>query len=393
MISVDAALERVLALVAPVGAETVPLARADGRVLARDAVAGRAQPPFSASAMDGYAVASDDVAPGAVFRVIGAAPAGRRFAGRVGRGEAVRVFTGAPMPDGTDRVVIQEDATAEDDRIVVGAGPDPGPYIRPRAGDFDAGDRLFAGTALTPAHVMLLAAMNVAEVTVARRPRVAILATGDELVPPGGAPRDDQIIASNGPGLAALLARAGADPCLLPIARDDVEVLRGALALAVDADLIVTTGGASVGEHDLMARAAGALGLERAFHKVAMRPGKPLMAGRLEGVPLVGLPGNPVSCFVCGTVFLVPAIHAMTGRPAGPLPRRHAPLAAALPANGPREHYMRATWEARALRAAPSQDSSLQRVLAEAQALIVRPPFDPPRTTGETVAYLPLAHE
>lgn len=390
MISVSEAQSRIFDLLVPLPSETVPLVEADGRVLAADAVAARDQPPFDAAAMDGYALRSAELRPGASFRVIGDAPAGQAFAGSVPPAAAVRIFTGAPMPAGTDRVVIQEDVAREGDTIRVAATADAGPHVRPAGGDLVRGARLAAGRRLRPADLMLLAAMNVPQVSVARRPVVAILATGDELVPPGVTPRDDQIVASNGLGLAALLSREGAVPRLLPIVRDEIGALRHALELARDADLVVTTGGASVGDHDLMARAAAEIGLERSFYRVAMRPGKPLMAGRIAAWPLIGLPGNPVSAFVCGHVFLRPAVAFMQGLPAEPLPRRSAPLAAALAANGSREHYMRARWCNGSLLAAASQDSSLQRVLSESDALIVRPPGDPGRPAGATVEFLEL---
>jgi molybdopterin molybdotransferase len=232
--------------------------------------------------------------------------------------------------------------------------------------------------------------MGHAHLRVTRRPTVAILATGDELVMPGEKPAPDQIVASNSFALAALAARAGAIPRRLPIARDDLDSLRSVLGLAAEADLIVTTGGASAGDHDLFARAAPDLGLERTFHKVAMRPGKPLMAGRVHRTPMIGLPGNPVSALVCGLVFMTPAIGMLQGLPARALPQGQAPLAASLGPNARREHYMRATMENGRLRAFERQDSSLQKLMAEADALVVRPPEDPAREAGDLVAYLPL---
>ena len=243
---------------------------------------------------------------------------------------------------------------------------------------------------LRPAEIALLAAMNMGEVPVRRRPEVALVATGDELVMPGEAPGPDQIVASNAFGLKAMLEAAGAKARMLPIARDTRASLETALGLAEGCDLIVTIGGASVGDHDIIARLGPELGLERAFYKVAMRPGKPLMAGRMGTAALVGLPGNPVSAMVCGQVFVVPMIDAMLGLGARPAPRRAAPLAAPLPENGPREHYMRARLTDGGIRAEDRQDSSLLSILSHADALLVRPPRDPARETGETVAYLPL---
>jgi molybdopterin molybdotransferase len=394
MLSVEEAQARLMALFAPVGTEIVPLEAAAGRVLAADAVAARAQPPFPASAMDGYAVRAADLAGGGSLRVVGTAQAGRRHPGAVGPGEAVRIFTGAPVPEGADAILIQEDAEREGDIIRARADRDAGPYVRPAGGDFPGGARLEAPRRLGPSEVALLAAMGLGAVTVARRPVVALVPTGDELVWPGEAPGPDQIVSSNNFGLKALLEAEGAEARLLPIARDSVESLEAVFALAAGADLIVTLGGASVGDHDLVRQAALGRGLALDFYKVAMRPGKPLMAGRLGAVPLVGLPGNPVSAMVCGHVFLRPAVRAMLGlgwAPPQPLP---GVLAAPLEANGPRAHYMRGRalqgpegWRVTAFE---RQDSSLLTVLAEANALVVRPPRDPARTVGESVTFLPL---
>ena len=390
LIPVSEALARIFALLAPLPAELVPLSRARGRVLAADAVARRDQPPFHGSAMDGYAVRDAEVRPGAEFRIIGQSVAGHGFFGAIAPGEAVRIFTGAPLPEGADRVVIQEDTVRDGDRIRLADTLDATRHVMPLGGDFRAGDRVTAPRRLGPADLALLAAMNIAEVPVTRRPAVAILATGDELVMPGESPRADQIVASNGFGLAALAEAAGALPRLLPIARDRLDSVAAALALATGAALIVTTGGASVGDHDLFGRAAGELGISLDFHKVAMRPGKPLMAGRLGATPMLGLPGHPVSALVCGTVFMCPAIAVLCGLPAGPAPRLPMRLAAPLEPNGPREHYMRARHGGGEVRAFDRQASSLISVLAEATCLLVRPPHDPARAAGDFVEILPL---
>ena len=390
MIPVAEALERLFALVAPLGSEEAPLSACAGRCLAADMVAARAQPPFPASAMDGYAVRRADVAEGAVLRVIGTAPAGRAFAGTVGPGEAVRIFTGAPVPEGADYVVIQEDTEPGDGEIRLRSGPGDNDQIRSAGGDFQPGDRVSAPRVLTPFDIALAAAMNLPSLTVRRRPEIALLSTGDELVMPGDAPRPDQIIASNALGLKALFESAGARARILPIARDTEAALRAGFALAAEADLVVTIGGASVGDHDLVARVAESEGMGRAFHKVAMRPGKPLMSGRLAGTPMVGLPGNPVSAMVCGRIFIEPMIRVMLGFPPAPTPRRPATLAADLGANGPREHYMRATLEGDRIVPFSRQDSSLLRVLSEATALLVRPPHDPPRAAGDRVEAVEL---
>ncbi|MGR3757796.1 MAG: molybdopterin molybdotransferase MoeA [Tranquillimonas sp.] len=390
MISVAEALDKVFALLATTGTEEVPLARAAGRVLAGAVTARRDQPPFAASAMDGYAVDAAAARPGARFRVAGEAAAGMRHPHPLRPGEAVRIFTGAPVPEGAPRVVIQEDVARDGDQIVLGDRLDPAPYIRPAGIDFRAGQSFDPRRPLGAADLALLAAMNLPRVSVRRRPDIALIATGDELVMPGEDPGPDQIVASNTFGLKAMIEAAGGKARLLPIARDTTRALSAVFDLARGADLVVTVGGASVGDHDLVARVAAERGMDRAFYKVAMRPGKPLMAGRLDGTAMIGLPGNPVSSLVCGHVFLVPAVRAMLGLGAAPAPRATGRLAEPLEANGPREHYMRALAGPDGLRGLPRQDSSLLSVLAEAQALIVRPPHDPARQAGESVEYLPL---
>lgn len=390
MISVAEALTQLFALADPLESETIPLQEAAGRVLARDVTASRTQPPFDASSMDGYALRGAEVEPDAMFKVVGEAAAGHRFDGRVGPGQCVRIFTGAPVPDDLDFVLIQEDTTRRGDLITLNRDMDTKDNIRPAGGDFHTGDRMKAPRRLGPPDIALLAAMNIPQVPVTRQPTVAIMATGDELVMPGETPGPDQIIASNSFGLAALLEAEGALPRLMPIARDTAASLKTAFGLARDADLIITIGGASVGDHDLVGPVAAELGMQQSFYKVAMRPGKPLMAGRLDGVPMIGLPGNPVSALVCGTVFVAPVIRAMLGLGAQAAQPQQIHLAAALPRNGPREHYMRATIASDGLRAFDQQDSSLLSILARADALLVRPPHDPARDAGETVSYLPL---
>ncbi|MFZ5961500.1 gephyrin-like molybdotransferase Glp [Thalassococcus sp. BH17M4-6] len=388
MITVSEALDQLFALASPLHAEDVPLLRAADRILADDVVAERDQPPFPASAMDGYAVC--EAQPGAVLTVIGESAAGHRFDGAVSPGEAVRIFTGAPVPEGAKFVVIQEDVTRSDDQITLGDRLDAAPHIRPAGNDFRAGMKVPGGTRLGANDIALLAAMNIGTVRVRRRPVVAIIATGDELVMPGETPGPDQIIASNSFGLHALMRQLGAAPRMLPIARDHPDSLRMVLALAQDADLVLTIGGASVGDHDLVARVAGSLGLEQAFYKVAMRPGKPLMAGRLGGAMMIGLPGNPVSAMVCGHIFVAPVIRAMLGLGQSAAPCAQAPLAADIGANGPREHYMRARLDNGALHVFDRQDSSLLSVLGQANALVVRPPHDPAQKAGAMQHYIAL---
>jgi len=389
MISVEEALAQCLALVAPLPTEPVPLAHAAGRWMAEPALAIRDQPPFPASAMDGYAVLGDP-APGARFQVIAMAAAGHGFAGLVAAGQAVRIFTGAPVPSGATRVVIQEDVDRLGDEITLRKGADASSHIRPQGQDFRVGDGL-SPRRLGPHDLALLAAMNMATVSVTRRPVVALIATGDELAMPGEDPKPDQIIASNSFALKAMIEAAGGVARMLPIARDTEADLAAVLALAEDADLIVTSGGASVGDHDLVAKISG---LAVTFWKLALRPGKPLLAGRLNGVPMLGLPGNPVSALVCGKLFLLPMVRAMLGDP-DPAPQPlQARLATDLPGNGARAHFMRA-------RLSPGegmplitpfdrQDSGQLSLLGQADALLIRPVDDSPRAKGSIVPYLLL---
>ncbi|WP_135504923.1 gephyrin-like molybdotransferase Glp [Roseovarius aestuariivivens] len=390
MITVEEALDHLFSLVSPLEVERVPLAQAGGRVLAEGAEARRDQPPFPASAMDGYAVADDAVRVGATFEVIGEAAAGHGFTGTVGAGQAVRIFTGAPVPPGADRVVIQEDVTRDGDCVTVTGPPDESPHVRPQGSDFKIGDRIEAPRRLSPPDIALLAAMNVADVKVRRKPRVALISTGDELVMPGDDPGPDQIIASNTFGLKAMLEEMGARARILPIARDTTTSLETAFELAAGADLVVTIGGASVGDHDLVGKVAGDLGLQRAFYKVAMRPGKPLMAGRMGEAAMLGLPGNPVSAMVCGHVFLAPMIRVMLGLGAAPAPRLRATLSRDMDAGGPREHYMRAEVSNGQITPEPRQDSALLSVLARANALMIRPAGDKPRNAGDVMEYISL---
>lgn len=390
MISVDEALARVFALCQPLGHEEVALGAAAGRVLTAPARALRDQPPFAASAMDGYALRGPATV-GANLRVIGQAPAGHAFARTVGPGEALRIFTGAPVPEGADRVVIQEDVERSGDTITLRACPDAEANIRATGQDFRAGDIVSAPRRLRPVDLALLASMNLSGVTVSKRPEVAIIATGDELVMPGETPRADQIVASNVFAIKAMAEAEGANARLLPIARDDDARLRAVLEMARGADVIVTIGGASVGDHDLVEATTRALGAESAFYKIAMRPGKPLMAGRLFDALMLGLPGNPVSAIVCAHLFLLPALRALQGLGAWPAPTRAAQLAAPVPANGPRTHYMRARLEPEGLiRPFDNQDSALVGLLGVADALMIRPADDGARPEGHPVRYIPL---
>lgn len=396
MISVEDALAKCLALATTPRTESVPLSEAGGRILAASVTASRDQPPFSASAMDGYAVRDMEAIPGRRLKVVGEAPAGHHWPGTIGPGECLRIFTGAPLPDGTDRVVIQEEVERDGDRIILGRDLGAGTNVRPSGADFVAGATLNAPRRLSPADVALAASMNAPILTVARKPEVALIATGDELVSPGEDPAPDQIIASNTYGLKARIDAAGGHARLLPIARDRRESLEQVFEMAKDADVIVTIGGASVGDHDLVGEVAAGLGLDRAFYKIAMRPGKPLMAGRLGDAALIGLPGNPVSAMVCAELFLIPLLDAMMGLPSGPRPRFKARLGVDLDPNGPREHYMRSELtpgdDLPTITPYPSQDSSLLTILSGASALLVRPIADDRKTAGDLVQYVPLTH-
>ncbi len=394
MITVEEALERVLASAElPLEEERVALDAAHGRVLARDLVALRTQPPFANSAMDGYALRAADasVLP-ATLTVIGESAAGRAFGGGVGPGEATRIFTGAPMPEGADAIVIQEDVKRDGGRIEVGVAVSAGDNLRPSGLDFLEGEALLsAGRRLSPRDVALAAAANHVDLPVRRRARVAILATGDELVAPGGTLGPSQIIASNNFAVAGVVEACGGVAIDLGIAADTMSALDESFRRAqpVEADVLVTLGGASVGDHDLVQKALTAAGMELDFWRIAMRPGKPLMHGRLGAMRVLGLPGNPTSSMVCSILFLRPLLMALHGEPeAGADPSRLGRLAVDLPPNGPRQDYMRcslAADTAGVLTATPadSQDSSLIKVMARAEGLIVRAPHAGPAKAGD----------
>lgn len=388
MITVEEALSYLFDLTSAVGSERVSLTKAANRVLRKDAVAQRDQPPFSASAMDGYAVIGP-VSQNQQYTVIGEAAAGLAFSVSVASGQAVRIFTGAPVPAPCDTIVIQEDVSRTADKITI-TGNHEGTNIRPAGGDFRVGQTLASPRTLSANDIALLASMNIPEVEVSKKPDVAVISTGNELVMPGENPGPDQIIASNTFGLKALLEAHGANVRILPIAKDTEASLEQAFSLASTADLIVTIGGASVGDHDLVGPVAKRLGMEQSFYKIAMRPGKPLMAGRLGSSMMVGLPGNPVSAMVCGQVFLIPVIRAMQGLAAQQRQPLTATLAKAVGPNGPREHYMRARIEGDQLIAFDRQDSSLLTILADANALLIRPVNDPALEAGTQIQYLPL---
>lgn len=372
--------------------EMLPLARCAGRVLAADIAALRTQPPFANSAMDGYAARAEDLQPGKELRVIGESAAGRGFAGSVAPGEAVRIFTGAPLPEGTDAILIQENAEGVDGPVIrVTKAASKGQFVRAAGLDFGSGEVLLAaGRRLDSAALGLAAAMGHPELPVRRKPVVAILATGDELVLPGEPVGPDQIVASNSYALAALVEQAGGTALDLGIARDNHPDLAARIeaAKAAKADVLVTLGGASVGAHDLVQAALKAQGMDLGFWKIAMRPGKPMMMGRLGPIVALGLPGNPVSSIVCGHLFVTPLIEALLGM-AEPERDRGEPaiLAVDLPANDERQDYLRSAFVTEAgerrVKPFPKQDSSMLANLARAEALVIRPVFAEPAKAGD----------
>ncbi|MFF8800031.1 MULTISPECIES: gephyrin-like molybdotransferase Glp [unclassified Methylobacterium] len=394
LLSVADALARILAAIpGPVEAETVAVQSAAGRTLAADLAATRTQPPFPASAMDGYAVRAADIAPvPASLRLIGTSAAGHGFSGTLGPGEAVRIFTGAPVPAGADAILIQENAEADGETVTAREPVAAGRFLRGAGLDFREGDTLLrAGETLDARRLALAASAGHAALSVRRRPRLAVLATGDELVRPGERPEWDQIVASNGLALAALGQEAGAETIDLGIAADDIGALRDAVSRArtAGADLLVTLGGASVGDHDLVQAALGAEGMELGFWRVALRPGKPLMHGRLGPMLVIGLPGNPVSSIVCGLLFVVPALRALLGDPrAGEDRSEPALLGRDMPENDARQDYLRARLELApdrlpVVHPETRQDSSMLAVLGASEALLIRPPDAPPARAGD----------
>jgi molybdopterin molybdotransferase len=399
LMPVTEALSAVLAGAEPLPEEMVALDAAHHRVLARDVAALRTQPPQAMSAMDGYAVRSADASSVAArLKVIGEVAAGRPFQETVGKGEAVRIFTGGVIPEGADAIVIQEDTVVEGGGITITEAAIAGRHLRPAGVDFRKGDVLLTrGTHLTDRDLSLAAGMNYAELPVRRRPKVAILATGDELVMPGSNPGPGQIVYSNGYALRALARQEGAETIDLGIAADSVEATTLGIRRARDsgADILITTGGASVGDHDLVKQSLEAEGVAMAFWRIAMRPGKPMMHGRLGALRVIGLPGNPVSAYVCGFLFLAPLIRALSGRTDIHHAHETALLGRDVAANDMREDYLRARLEVRkdgetVATPVDHQDSSLLANLAAARALVIRPPFAPAARAGSPCDILRL---
>jgi molybdopterin molybdotransferase len=396
MISVEEARQRILDALRPKSAEVVALADAWSRVSAEAVRARLTQPPFDVSAMDGYALRAADGLLGARLRVIGAAPAGHPFDSHVRANEAVRLFTGSVVPAGTDAILLQEDATRDGDTVQVNEAVVAGRHIRRAGQDFAAGDVVIPpGRRITARDVGLAAAANHPWLTVHRRPRVAILATGDEIAMPGEPIPPGGIVSSNSHALAALVRAAGGAPMVLPVARDDSAAIGAVADSLVGVDMLVTTGGASVGDHDLVIASLQARGMTLDFWQIAMRPGKPLLFGQLADTPVLGLPGNPVSAMVCAILFLLPALSLLSGLPAAPPPVTTAVLGSAVKANDKRADHLRASIssdETGRLVVLPFsvQDSAMLRRLALADALILRPALAPALEAGAEVSIIRL---
>jgi len=396
MISVEEARARILADLRPTPAEVIALAGAWNRVTAEPVLARLTQPPADVSAMDGYALRAADGGLGARLKVIGAAPAGHPFEGSVGPGEIVRLFTGSVVPAGADSILLQEDATRQDDMVTVNEAVTAGRHIRRAGQDFAAGDAVVpAGRRITARDVGLAAAANHPWLHVHRRPRVGILATGDEIAMPGEPIPTGGIVSSNSHALAALVLAGGGEPVVLPVAKDTTEAIAAVADSVAGLDMLVTTGGASVGDHDLVISGLQTRGLVVDFWQIAMRPGKPLLFGRLGPVPVLGLPGNPVSAMVCAILFLVPALARLSGLPAAPPPVTNAVLGSSLKANDHRADHLRATVREEGdgrlvVVPFPIQDSAMLRRLAHADALILRAPNAPALSEGATVPIIRL---
>jgi molybdopterin molybdotransferase len=398
MLSVRDAHARVVAAFGALPSETVSVADATGRVLATAPVARLTQPPSDLSAMDGYAVRAEDVpAVPSTLKLVGQAPAGGSYDHALKPGETVRIFTGGPLPMGADAIVIQEDTEADGAKIKILEAPLPGRHIRKAGLDFSMGDRpLAVGRILTTRDVALAAAMNLPWLSVHRKPRVAILSTGNELVMPGEPVGRNQIVSSSGIAVAALVRAWGGEPTLFDIARDEAKLIENCIAAGAQHDLLITLGGASVGDHDLVQAALKAQGFAMDFWRIAMRPGKPLMFAARDRARVLGLPGNPVSTMVCSLLFMKPAMDRMLGQSGAVVRTVPARLAVDVKVNDLREDYVRSTLSRAAdgtltVKPHPVQDSSMLSVLAESEAYMIRPPHDPAKKAGDIVQVIDLA--
>ena len=391
MISFEQALSKLLFLAKKIDIEVVKIEEACGRVLREETISSRDQPPFDASSMDGYALKKSDKLPRKKLLVIGKVAAGASFEGSVVEGQAVRIFTGAPMPTGTNSVLIQEDAVEVENVITIQDKVEENDFIRKKGCDYKAGKTLLQkGVILKSFDIALLASMNFPLLTVTRRPIVSIISTGDELIFPGNSPKPNQIVASNTYGLKALINKWGAIGHILPIARDNKTSLEKALDLAVPADLVITIGGASVGEHDYVNEVFNTINVKHSFYKVAMRPGKPILAGKNKNTIFMGLPGNPVSALVCAHLFLKPLIGKMLGTVELNNIEKKAYLANDLAENTGRKHFMRAFLKNDILEIPSDQDSSLLSVLQKSNALAIRQPNEKAAKKGDQISYLEL---
>ena len=387
MISVEDALKKIFRILPKNGNEKISLLNACGRVLAKDVLAKNDQPPFSTSAMDGYVISDPAPRVGSSYNLVGEVSAGSTFSGVLGNGEAIRIFTGAPIPVGGKRVIIQENMVIKYNTVTINELNGNETFIRKIGSDFKSGQIFETPKVLTPFHLSLIASMNSSEVTVYKKPTVAIISTGDELVIPGEKRSASQIISSNSFGIYSRLVLAGANPRLLPIAKDTESSLKSILELAMGSDIIVTVGGASVGDYDLVKKVLKTAGMKPEFEKVAMRPGKPLFAGKLNKSAVVGLPGNPVSSLICTEIFLVPAINHFLNMSSNSREVIHVKSAKTIPKNGPREHYMRANYDTltKLVSVEDRQDSSLLSVLVNSNSLVVRKPNSPQIKKGQLV--------
>lgn len=376
MISVDEAIKSILSDLPTTSTETISIFNAVGRVLAQKVISKINQPPFSSSAMDGYAIPDKMPQVGSNYKVIGGVSAGTTFNKSIGKDETVRIFTGAPIPKGTEKVIIQENIKRSGETVKIISNDNSNNYIRPQGCDYQSGTSIEPNSILDAPTLALIASMNISDVTVYKKPTVAIITTGNELIMPGEKLKKGKIVSSNSIGVSASLMLNGANTKILPIAKDDPESLKYIINISLASDFIVTIGGASVGEYDIVKDVLLELGLKIKFSKVSMRPGKPLFSGKLGSSTVIGLPGNPVSALICTEIFIVPAIKKFLKLNETNHHNRFAELSHNLPKNGPRTHYMRAKLDevSNVVKVDANQDSSLLSILAKSNALVIREP-------------------